>query len=290
MRKFILGLLCLLFLLPVQARAETEFEVKNVPQLLAGIGSNRVVRLAPGTYNLTDMVRTTGTAARRYHNHGLFLEGLRNFKLLGSGAAKTRIVSPYETDEVLTVLDCTNIQVEGVSVGHTVQPGGCMGDAVLVSNSAGVSFVKTDLYGCGQFGLALKKVNGLVVRDSVLHDCTYGLVNAGAVRQGRFMKTRFEHKGKLAALNTFMGLDSQKPLELTFENCSFNIDPARKPFSYQKTPFIRSLLSRPSDKQNFPAAGFSFANCRFTNVKQEELSKLQKDGAKLENCRFQDDK
>lgn len=288
MKKFALFLACLFCLCQTHAWAETELVVTNVQELLTNIGSHRVLRLAAGTYNLEGIIRTKGEAVQRYHNHGLFLVNLQDLKLVGSGAEQTRIVSPYLEEEVLTVHGCTGIKLENLSIGHTATPGGCLGDSVLISKSAGVQLSRDDIYGCGRFALVLDDVNGLLVQDTVLHDCTYGLVNAGQVQNGSFVNTSFAHKGKLSALNLFAEADNVKTT-LTFDKCRFSIDTSRKAFSYEGLPvqeFVtkHSLLSRPFEKPNFPVTGLSFTNCSFENVQAVELEQLRTDGAQFEAC------
>ncbi len=292
MKKLALVLACLFSCCQVQAWAESELAVTNVQELLAGIGSHRVLRLAPGTYNLQGVERQTGTAVRRFHNHGLFLVGVENLKLVGSEAAQTRILSPYTEDEVLTLHDCTDVQIEGLSIGHTAAAGGCQGDAVLVSNSSKINFVKDDLYGCGQFALTLDNVTGLWVQDSVLHDGTYGLLNAGTVQDGHFTGTSFVHRGKLSALNLFAETNTQSPA-LSFTQCQFQIDPRRKAFSYEGLPVQEfmakhSLLSKPFQQPHFTVTGLTFTNCSFTHVKRVEFEQLQQEGLSFEGCDFRE--
>ena len=290
MKKLALVLACLFYLSPVQAWAATELTITNVQELLAGLGSHRILHLAPGTYNLQGVERQTGTAVRRFHNHGLFLIDVQDLKLIGSEAAQTRIISPYAEEEVLTLHNCTDVQIEGLSIGHTTAAGGCQGDAVLVSNSSKIHFVKDDLYGCGQFALTLDNVTGLWVQDSVLHDGTYGLLNAGAVQDGHFTSTSFVHRGKLSALNLFADATAQSPA-LSFTQCQFQIDPQRRAFNYEGLPvqeFItkHSLLSRPFQQPAFPVTDLAFTNCSFIQVKQAEFELLKHDGVNFEACDF----
>ena len=281
MKLFAFVLSCLLFFSLTPAWAAMEIEVANVQELVAQIGSNRELRLAPGTYDLGEAMPARGKSARCTIDTGLAIYNVHDLKLVGSGAGETKIISPIVESDVLTFTECSNIQVKDLSVGHRVIPGGCQGDAVVVRDSRNVEFLRTDLYGCGQFSLTLRFVDNILVKDSKLHDCSYGLVDSYGVRNGKFVDTQFDHTGKLSAINI------SNVAVMSFENCRFFIDPNRKAFSYENIPAKEcvayySLCSKRHKKQSLSARKLSFTKCEFSHVNLMEINLLKEEGVTFE--------
>ena len=277
MKWLTMVLTCLFWACLIPAWAATIIDVANVQELVAQIGPHHELHLAPGTYNLGDIGRAKGITGVRIYNGGLQINGVSDFKLVGSGAGKTKIISPFVESDVLAFADCSDIQVKDLSVGHRVVPGGCQGDAVYIRDSQNVEFVRTNLYGCGQYSLTLRFVDNILVRDSKLHDCSYGLLDAYMVRNGKFVDSQFVHTGKLSAINT------KGTTTMSFEGCQFFIDPTRKAFSYEKIPVKEyiaqySLCSKRNNKPVQSMRKLSFTNCGFTHVSSSEIELLKSEG------------
>ena len=277
MKWLTMVLTCMFWLCLVPAWAATKIDVANVQELMAQIGSHHELHLAPGTYNLGAVAQTKGMTGIRIYNGGLQINGLYDFKLIGSGAGKTKIISPFVESDVLTFAECSDIQIKDLSVGHRVVPGGCQGDALYIRNSQNVELVRTDLYGCGQYSLTLRYVDNILVRDSNLHDSSYGLLDAFMVRNGKFVNNRFLHTGKVSALNI------KGTTTMSFEGCRFSIDPTRKAYSYEKIPLKEyiakySLCSKWYNKPAQSIRQLSFINCEFTHVDPLEIELLKSEG------------
>lgn len=277
MKLWTLFLTCLFCFSLMPVWAAMKIEVTNVYDLVTHIGSHRELHLAPGTYDLGKVSNLQGEAARRMYNGGLMVYEIHDFKLVGSGTGQTKIISPVMESNVLTFAECSDIQVKDLSIGHRVVPGGCQGDAVFIRNSQNLEFNRTDIYGCGQYSLTLRFVDNLLVKDSRLHDCSYGLLDADTVCQSKFVNTDFVHTGKLSALNT------NQITAMSFEKCRFFIDLHRKAFSYEGIPeqeYVAkySLCARPHN-QPWPSAGqFSFKHCQFSHVDPLEIELLKGEG------------
>jgi hypothetical protein len=276
--KFItLFLTCLIWLGLLPAWAATTIDVANVQELVAQIGSHRELRLAPGTYDLGGVAQPAAQTGSRIYNGGLLIYEVQDLTLVGSGAGQTKIISPFMESNVLTFTDCADIQVKDLSVGHTVVPGGCQGDAVLVNDSRNLKFIRTDIYGCGQYSLTLRFVDNILVQDSKLHDCSYGLLDATIVHKGRFVNTQFIHNGKLSAIN------ANHAVNLSFDGCRFFIDPDRKAYSYKQIPIKEyvahySLCSQARNVLEASDRKLRFKHCEFSNVDPAEFGLLKSEG------------
>lgn len=278
MKFLALFLTCLIWLGLMPAWAATTIDVANVRELVAQIGSHRELRLAPGTYNLGEVEQLAGqTGGGRMYNGGLLVYEVQDLTLVGSGAGQTKIISPFMESNVLTFTDCSDIQVKDLNIGHTVIPGGCQGDAVLVRDSRNLKFIRTDIYGCGQYSLTLRGVDNILVKDSKLHDSSYGLLDTTDVHKGRFVNTQFIHNGKLSAINT------DQIVDLSFDGCRFFIDPNRKVYSYKHIPLKEyaarySLCSQSQNTLEGSNRKLCFKNCEFSNVDPAEFALLKAEG------------
>ena len=101
MKLFAFVLSCLLFFSLTPAWAAMEIEVANVQELVAQIGSNRELRLAPVTYDLGEAMPARGKSARCTIDTGLAIYNVHDLKLVGSGAGETKIISPIVESDVL---------------------------------------------------------------------------------------------------------------------------------------------------------------------------------------------
>lgn len=277
MKLITLLLTCLFCFSLAPVWAAMEINVANVQELVAQIGSHRTLKLAPGTYNLGEVTQIKGQNSKRIHNGGLMIYDVNDLKLVGNGAGRTKILSPFAESDVLSFNGCSDIQVKSLSIGHRIVPQGCQGDAVYIRDCQNLEFTETDIYGCGQYSLTLRFVDNIQVKDSNLHDCSYGLIDAYMVRNGKFVDTKFVHTGKQSAINT------NGSTEMTFENCRFFIDPNRKPFSYEGTPLKEyvakySLCSEPQKEQVPGTRSLTFKNCQFSHVDPVEIKLLKNEG------------
>lgn len=94
--KFItLFLTCLLWLGLLPAWAATTIDVANVQELVAQIGSHRELRLAPGTYDLSEVEQPAVQTGSRIYNGGLLIYEVQDLTLVGSGAGLDEDYFPF---------------------------------------------------------------------------------------------------------------------------------------------------------------------------------------------------
>lgn len=166
--------------------------VDNVNDLIQNIKSNTTIYLAPGTYNLTAWIVHKLSAAdltsiqKQYPNlsinamnweQELGICNVENFRLIGSGADNTSIVAEPRYANVMSFLNCVTITIRGITMGHTPEKGYCTGNVLRFEDCDDVILSGLDLYGCGIYGI---EANGLVyayVKNTVIHDCSYGALN-----------------------------------------------------------------------------------------------------------------
>lgn len=180
---------------------ETMIEVRTVDEFLSAIGSDRVIRLMEGEYNLTQAVSYGQSATGEfwywedgYDGFQLRIFGVQNLSILGSNAEVCNIVTAPRYANVLSFADCKNLELQGLCIGHTPE-GYCSGGVLDFSSCTDVSIRSCDLYGCGTVGISASNCRRFTVWDSVIHDCTYGAIEAYSCRDFRFLDGRIEHCG-----------------------------------------------------------------------------------------------
>lgn len=205
---------------PAAARDEV-IEVTNTGELLDALGSNRVIRLAEGDYNLTEAAGREvegGEWVEEFDGLALVLTGYENLALVAADGVATRpriLVEPRYAD-VLRFVDSRGIRMEGLTLGHTPQPGECTGSVLEMENCGKVKLVNLDLFGCGMDGLTLIHVEGLLADRVHIHSCTYGIAQISGCQEVSFRHCVFANCGPYYGL----GFDAASTAA-SVEDCLF---------------------------------------------------------------------
>ena len=98
---------------------------------------------------------------------------LRNFEgLVIRGKRNSSIEVNPRYSFCLSFIDCNSCKLENLTIGHT--EGGYCDGGVLEGNR---NFVfNCDLYGCGTYGIVARESRELIVHNTSIHDCTYGIM------------------------------------------------------------------------------------------------------------------
>jgi polygalacturonase len=180
------GLLLAAFSLDAQQRVR----VRDTGELVQALASNRTVLLAPGTYKVSEVVQTANPAVSwspAFDGPELVITGLSNLTLRAEGGA-TLLASPRYAF-TLTFVDCRNLVLEGLTLGHT-EEGYCAGGVVRLDTCEKVRIQGCDLFGSGTVGVDAVECTGISLRDSTIRDCTSGAFWATRVRDLRLERTR----------------------------------------------------------------------------------------------------
>jgi len=91
------------------------------------------------------------------------------------GTKNSRIIVNAAYAYVLNFVNCTDIKLENVTLGHNV-PGYCMGGVVGLYNCQSVTIEDSDLYGCGAYGIVAENSEFIRMNRSFIRDCSYGIM------------------------------------------------------------------------------------------------------------------
>lgn len=173
---------------------EEHIVARTVDELIAAIGSDRVVQLPDGEFKLTDARSyggDTGSEFVRWRDCGdgyeLVLENVENLYLVGHGQGNTRIVTEPRYANVLHFAWCENVNLVSLTAGHTPAPGYCAGGVLYFENADGMNVTDCDLYGCGTLGIEAVSCRRVTATDTVIRECSYGAVEARSCFDVRFV-------------------------------------------------------------------------------------------------------
>lgn len=178
---------------PEAAPVETKVvEVSTVDEFLAAIAPNTTVLMAEGTYDLSPLsdsseeVSDYYTWNREHDGFELQFRDLDNFHIQGAGKGKTIFTTAPRYADVLWFTDCNNISITGITAGHTVEPGQCIGGVLNFHFCQGVRLDDCGLYGCGILGIIADESRDFEVTNTEIYECSQGAVELFHCENMRF--------------------------------------------------------------------------------------------------------
>ncbi len=170
--------------LPEESAAEDEvIHVSTAGEFLEAIAPGVVIELAPGTYNLTEYLREASDTVSDYVARS-FTDGwqaeireVERLTIRGAKDGKVEVVAEPRYSDVLYFNDCSDIVIENITFGHTIEQGNCQGAVLAFDYCRKISLNSLDLYGCGTYGVTADHTVGIVLKDCIIRECSYGIVD-----------------------------------------------------------------------------------------------------------------
>ncbi|BEU88214.1 hypothetical protein TAMA11512_16780 [Selenomonas sp. TAMA-11512] len=177
--------------------ATRRVHVSTASELMRAIASDTEIHVEPGYYNLTEWRKAhphTGLKKyaeyptdRRENPPGVYGAGYRgnyvtllkieNLSIINADPSRTvEIVIEEGAPDVLDFMYCRNILLDGITLGHAVEPGYCDGDVVMLYGTDNFTMRNCDLYGCGVYGIC-----SMYSKNTRIEDCTIRACSDGAV-------------------------------------------------------------------------------------------------------------
>jgi TolB-like protein len=197
--------------------ADSQFvTVDNVGDFIKAIESDVVIRLEAGEYNISDGYRYQNKHIQWKDNYdGLYpvVRSLSNLHIIGMG--EVRIVIDPAYGWVMEFKTCTGISFDNITLGHT-EPGYCVGGVLRFSVCDTIDIENCTLYGSGTVGIGLEKVNNVVFNNSIIKECTYGLMDMIDSGNIRFTNSHFTDTGEFTLIEL-----SGNTRDVSFQSCDF---------------------------------------------------------------------
>lgn len=143
--------------------------VSNVQELKEALSNNTRILLKEGTYNLSDLSHEDS------YSDSLALNGMNNIALEAESGKKVELVIEDDSTPVISIYYSKSIKLKGLTIGHDV-PGNCSGSVIYSTDSDYLTVEDCHLYGCGTYGIEAETSNNVVVKNTEIYECTYGLL------------------------------------------------------------------------------------------------------------------
>ena len=181
------------------AQSERTVQVSSVDGLLHAIAPDTHIELAPGDYDLstasdygkeTESAYYSWFAITDWTDEGalfagaeLRLKDVSNLTICGAGMGETRLLAVPRFANVLSLWNCKNIRLEGLTAGHTTQPGACSGGVVHLQACEDICIDACGLFGCGTIGVQAADCTGVEIKDCGIYECSVAAVDTFSCRE-----------------------------------------------------------------------------------------------------------
>ena len=180
---------------PLELPAGGSVTVKTVDEFLAALGPDRTIVLDGERFDLPEASDYGGAGGPYYFwketldGPELVIAGVSGLTIRAAAedAAATTLCAEPRYANVLRFQSCDHLSLSGFTMGHSLEPGGCMGDVVHLSDCHEVSLYACRLYGCGVLGLSGENCSSLTVQDCEIYACSQGAVNFADTDGVRFV-------------------------------------------------------------------------------------------------------
>ncbi len=216
--------------------------VGDMDEFMEAIDDNNTVILLPGTYNISEWLSGYIFESwdwEKYNalsdsgetiEYGLYSEevfdgeqiiiyNVDNLTIVSADPDDpAEIVCEPRYADVLTFIDCDNLTLNHIVMGHTEEEGYCSGDVLALNYCYTVEIEDCELYGCGAYAFELDNCWTVKIKDTDVHNCTYGCMVANNMSKLEITHSNFYD---CQEFSMFEVADS----DLTFIGCSFeNLD------------------------------------------------------------------
>ena len=174
--------------------------VGTVDELLAAIAPHTTVVLREGEYDLSYAADYGVEDLKGYYRWELLYGGcqlcisnVNGLRLIGQG--EVRILAKPRYAEVLRFEDCGELSLEGLTLGHTQEPGVCAAGVLSLGSCEDVRLEDCRLFGCGSMGVSASNCEAVFVRSCTIDSCSNGAVTASKCRDFRLEDCRLCDSG-----------------------------------------------------------------------------------------------
>ncbi len=164
-----------------------EVTASTVDELIAAIAPNTEIVLKDGTYDLSK-AKDYGKSwsdwyywSEEFDGPSLVISGVENLVIRSESgdSRKCTISAVPRYANVLSFKSCNGITVSGITAGHTVEPGYCMGGVLYFEDSDNLLVNRCRLYGCGTLGVQASLCSAIAVTGCEIYECSYGGIQIG---------------------------------------------------------------------------------------------------------------
>lgn len=166
--------------------------VRTADEFLAAVRPDTVIHLE-ADIDLTSASsygRTVNSAFFRweevYDGYELVIFNVEDLSVISKDGHVISTVPRYAN--VLTFESTNDILLDGVTLGHTEEPGDCSGGVLKLYNCDDFEVIGCRLFGCGTVGIDAQYCDELTVISTEIYDCSYNAVQLTGSREVSFLQ------------------------------------------------------------------------------------------------------
>ncbi|SHJ72426.1 stalk domain-containing protein [Paramaledivibacter caminithermalis] len=213
-----------------------EVMVNNAEEFISAIGPNKKIILKENQdFNLTgeniyNIENPYIYWNNKYDGYELVIRDVNNLTIEGAGDVNVNILVEPRYADVLTFNNCTNIKIININAGHTPDKGYCEGGVFVFNDCIDIDIENTRLFGCGILGLDLSGVDGFKFTNSIITECSYGIMIISNSKNISFDNSKFIEN---ESLDTMIDINNSAAI---FTKCDFT-DNLTKTSDYDQALF-----------------------------------------------------
>jgi hypothetical protein len=234
--------------------------VRNAVEFLSALGSDRVITLEPGTYDLSnksEIKHANLTWKNDFDGFYPIVKSVSDLTIRSSGGARVVIAPSYGW--VMEFQTSRGLRFQGVEFVHT-KPGYCLGGVLRFELCEGVEIFDCSLDGSGTYGLELSGSRNFSMEKSRIRNCTYGIMQLFRSSDAEFKGSEFTNNGEFDLISLVNSSN------VDFSGCSIldnrgdslvSADGASYGVVFTDCRILGNRVKRISDNQN----GVAFVGC-----------------------------
>lgn len=149
-----------------------------------------------------------------FDGYSLVIQDVQNLTIRGEDQATSFLLAEPRYVYVIDFQECTGVSVESLQLGHTTG-GYCSSGVLGFENCIDAEVTDCVLFGCGTEGLSIRSTNGFSLINSVITDCTYGVMTCRNSTSLLFRNCIFRDNEQ------YHGVDMWYCRDVQFEDCLF---------------------------------------------------------------------
>ena len=214
-------------------------DVATVDQLIDAVGPNRIIRLAPGDYNLSTVKEISHgfmSIEPEFDGPQIIFHNLTNTEFCCEGKEAAHLYVEPRYTYPLYLSDCDGIRLRNLRFGHLPEPGECVGGVAKIVRSKTIDLNECDLYGCGTVGLDLDHAENVVVSNSSIRECNQAFATIASCRDVVLHNCNLHNN----AINSGFAIEDSDNIRIV--NTSIR-DNTKNPYFEDSTPMVLSNRS-----------------------------------------------
>ena len=197
----------------------TIIRISTAEAFVENIGENRTLELDPGEYVLSDVKDRKMDFVRwdpNFDGKTLTIRNVEGLRIVGKGNKPVKLIVHPRYVFVLNFENCKDVEMVNLVFGHAPDEGYCDSGVIGAVNCEKITIRKCDLFGCGIEGLTLTNVRSFSFEDSIIRDCSYGIMTIKNCSNLSFTGSEFIRNRE------FYGINLNDTKGVVFNDCVFS--------------------------------------------------------------------